>query len=669
MILHVTRSRFFLPAALLALAACSSGGEQDDSGPEDKVTFEGAEEKSESELREMIRSDVRRYEAERRPTALDDAAYRIEYQYRLDGFDRVKVTPRVDGENLVFKIEEGPQIRLGHVRFEGATVFRNEVLRELVPGKFLGDAPPYSLRLVLLIEDGLIAAYRVKGYADVAVTRRVSPEPDKNGRIHVWFTIDEGKPYHVTEIRGLPSDGKLLVKTGEYLGRPFTPGTGESLEATIIDHYRDNGHPFATARTRTTVDRDSGSVLFEADVRAGPGVRVGEKIIKGAVWSRSSFVDSRVDLSSGKEFRASELRRSEERLIATNVYKRVRVSPGPFQEESGTVPIEIDLEERETGEASLKGGYGSFEGIRLGADLTGIDIWGGAESVRVGGSFSKVGYRGDAELSIPYLFGTDLRGGFSAYYDSREYPSYDARSRGYVVSFSYPVFSTLSSAVGVRHAIIQTSNVDPNVPPGDLLDFNYTAVFLAPTLDLRDNALNPTQGILIASEFSTSPSTSLSDIQFWSASGRFSYYFPFPAGIVFATSFQGGIIAPIRDTGTIPISLREFAGGTNTVRGFKFEAIGPKVNGEPTGGEVFLAVQTDLRFPLWGSLQGALFTDVGGVWFERTRVNLSDHRYAVGVGLRFVTPAGALVADVGVNPHTLPGEHPIELHLSVGFPF
>ena len=548
-------------------------------------------------------------------------------------------------------------------------MFRTDVLRELVPGKFLGDSPPYSLRLVLLIEDGLIAAYRLKGYADVAVTRRVSTDPDKNGRVSVWFAIDEGRPYVVTEIRGLPPDAKLLVKTAGYVGRPFTPGTGESLEATIIDHYRDHGHPFATARTRTTVDRETGTVVFEADVRPGHHVKVGEKIIKGAVWSRSSFVENRVDLEPGKEVRASDLRRAEERLVATNNYKRARVSPGPFQEESGTVPIEIELEERETGEASLRGGYGSFEGVRLGSDLGGTNIWGGAESIRVGGSFSKVGYRGDAELGIPYLFGSDLRLGFNAYYDSREYPSYDARSRGYVVSFTYPILANLNATTGVRHAIIQTSNVDPSVPPGDLLDFNYTAVFLAPTLDLRDSALNPTQGILLASEFSVSPSTSLSDVQFWSASGRFSYFFPFPAGIVFATSFQGGVIAPIRDTVTIPIALREFAGGTNTVRGFKFESIGPKANGAPTGGEVFLAVQSEVRFPLWGSLQGAVFSDQGGVWFDRTRVNLSEVRYSVGVGLRYVTPAGALVADVGVNPHTKSGEHPVELHLSVGFPF
>src|SRR5262249_23024156 len=216
---------------------------------------------------------------------------------------------------------------------------------------------------------------------------------------------------------------------------------------------------------------------------------------------------------------------------------------------------------------------------------------------------------------------------------------------------------------------ISTSNVDPSVPPGDLLDFNYTAFFLSPTLDLRDNALNPSRGLLLTGEVSWSPSSILSDVEFWSASGRFSYYFPFPGGLVSATSFQGGVIAPIGSTDEIPISLRYFAGGTNTVRGYKFEKIGPQVNGEPTGGQVFLALQTELRFPLFGDFQGAFFFDEGGVWFDRVRVNLTDLRYAVGAGIRFATAAGALAADLGWNPHPRHAEYPVEFHLSVGFPF
>jgi len=653
---------------LLLLASCSSGDRRD-AASEDKVKFRGAETIKESELRELIVNDLRRYEADPRSPALDDAAYRIEYEYRLQGFDRIQVRWLLDGAKIVFEIEEGPRIRLGQVHFDGATVFDTEELKQLVPGRFLGEAPPYSLRLILQIEEGMIAAYRDRGYIDVVVTRRISPEPEKNGRVNVWFTIDEGKPYVVAETRGVPSEIGLELKTAEYLGRPYAPGTNEAMEATIVDYYRDHGHPFATARVKPLVDRDTGTVIIEAEVRPGPSVRLGEHVVKGAVWSRSGFIENRVDIPPKQEYHVSDLRRAEERLVATNVFKRVRVSPGPFQEESGTVPLEIELEERESGEASLRGGYGSFEGFRIGADLTGVNIWGGAETIRVGGTFSKVGYRGDADLGVPYLFGTELRMGVNGYYESKEYPSYDARSRGGVLSYTYPISTALNATVSLRHARINTSNVDPGVPTGDLLDFDYTAISLTPILDLRDNPIVPTQGILITPEISYAPSKWLSNVEFWKASGRFSFFLPFPEGIVFATSFYGGVIAPIGGTEEIPIALREFAGGTNSVRGFKFQGIGPKVNGNPTGGEVSLSWQSEIRFPIYGNLQGAFFSDQGGVWFDRTRVNLSELRYSVGSGLRFITPAGAIVADVGWNPHVKQGEYPVEFHLSVGFPF
>jgi outer membrane protein assembly factor BamA len=515
----------------LLLASCSSSGGDGDAASKNKVEFEGVELVGESLLRELVAGDLRRYEEDPRLPALDDAVYRIEYQYRLEGFDRVRVEWRVQGERIVFKVTEGPRIRLGQVHFEGATVFDPEELKQIVPGRFLGESQPYSLRLVLLVEEGILAAYRDRGYIDAVVSRRVSPEPDRNGRIHVWFTIEEGKPYFLSEARGLPSEAGLSVKTAEFLGRPYAPGTNEAMEATIVDYYRDHGHPFATARVKPVVDRDSGTVTLDADVRPGPGVRIGERHVKGTVWTRSGFVESRVDIKPNEEYRASDLRRAEERLVATNVFKRVRISPGPFQEESGTVPLEIELEEREVGEASLRAGYGSFEGVRIGADLTGVNIWGGAETFRLGGSVSKVGHRGESELGVPYLFGTELRLGLSGYYESREYPSYDALSRGAVLAFTYPIFTTLSASVGVRHADIITSNVDPSVPPGDLLDFDYTALVVTPTLDLRDNPIMPTQGILLTSEFAYTPSTALSDIEFWQLRGRLSYFFPFPEGI------------------------------------------------------------------------------------------------------------------------------------------
>jgi outer membrane protein insertion porin family len=659
------------PAVLLILsvAACSSAELPSPSDPNELVVFRGAKALSPSELLELVSGDLESFDAAVRRGALEDAAYRIEYRYRLSGFDRVVVTPRIEGKKVIFQIEEGARIYLAQVHFEGASSLTAEELRVLAPARFLGNLPPYSRRSVILMEDSLIAAYRDRGYLDVLVSHRTTVQDGQNDRMIVWFTIQEGSPHSVTEIRGLPPDVGLQEKTREFLGRAYSPGTPEGLEAVIVDYYREHGHPFATARVRPRIDHTTGTVVLEIDLRQGPHSALEDMKISGAVWTRESFILNRAGLKPGEEYRVSDLRHAEERLMATNVFKRVRVAPSLSQEEAVTLPIEIDVEEREGGESSLQGGYGSWDGPRLGADVTGINIWGGAESIRVGGNISKTGYRGESELGVPYLFGSELRLGLSGYYESRAYPSFDAVSRGGVLSFTYPFLEILTGTVGVRNAHITTSHVDPLVSPGDLLDFNYTAVFLSPTLDLRDNPLNPTRGMLLTGEVAYTPVSALTDIEFWSATGRFSYFFSFPGSVVFATSFQGGVIAPFGGTPEIPIALREFAGGTNTVRGFDFEEIGPKVDGQPTGGQVFLALQSEFRIPLVGDLQGAVFSDQGGVWVDRVRVNLTAIRYTVGVGLRFITPAGALVADVGWNPHTRTGEQPIEFHLSVGFPF
>jgi outer membrane translocation and assembly module TamA len=138
---------------------------------------------------------------------------------------------------------------------------------------------------------------------------------------------------------------------------------------------------------------------------------------------------------------------------------------------------------------------------------------------------------------------------------------------------------------------------------------------------------------------------------------------------VAAVSLQGGVIAPLGATDVIPVSLRYFAGGTNTVRGFEFASLGPQANGKAIGGETFLALQTELRYPIWGDLHGAVFSDRGGVWEDYTRVNLSECRYSVGSGLRYHTPAGAIVVDGAWNPARRAGERGWGFHFSIGFPF
>jgi outer membrane protein assembly complex protein YaeT len=659
-----------IPALLLAAwsAGCSGGGQADPAKDEPAAEFRGAESISESELLKVAEPDLKRHAREPDPAILDDAVFRLVHRYQLEGFRGVIITARSKPEKIVFDIREGPRFFLGKVHFRGNRAIPDAELEALVPRGLLGAPPAYSPRLRALLEDGLVGVYRARGYIDAVVTTQERAE-EAESEVHLTFEIVEGRAFQVASIEGLSAMPELEPALRGRVGGPYTPGTVREVEAAVVDFLREHGHPRAAAAVTSRLDRDAGRAVLQVEARPGPKATIGELDISGTARTRQGFVEHRADLERGKPYRASDLRRAEERLAETRIFSSVAVSPGRLQEETGQLTVDVALEEREIAEVAFRGGYGSFEGLRLGADFTLTNLLGGAEVLRLGGNVSPVGFRTEAEGLLPYVAGTEFRLGLSAYYEDREYPSFTAISWGSVPSLSYPLAKPWTVTGGFRRATIETNDVEPGVPPGDLLDFEYSAPFVASKLDLRNNPTLPTAGFLAQAEVAWSPATMGSDVSFVNVSGRTAGYFPLPLGLVAAAALHGGLIDPIGRTFEIPVSLRYFAGGTNSVRGFEFDSIGPQVNGDPTGGELYLAFQSELRFPVWGNFHGAVFSDRGGVWFRRQDLDLDETRYSVGAGLRFYTPAGAVVADVGWNPSPEEDEHPVQLHVTIGFPF
>jgi outer membrane protein assembly factor BamA len=500
------------------------------------------------------------------------------------------------------------------------------------------------------------------------VRASISRDPDgERGRINVTFEIAEGIPYTVVSIDGVPEEARDAVR--DLVGKPFASGTEGLVEARIIDLYREHGRPFAAARAAAHPDPATGRVRVEVRVEAGERAALGELQVKGELRTRTSFIRARAGLVPGAEFRASELSEAERRLQSTGLFQTVRLETGPIDPADGRASLLALLEEREPGEVALRAGYGTLDGERVGLDVSYDNLLGGAELVRLGGTLGRFGQRVDGEVALRYLLGTDIRPAVDGFFEVRDYPSFRAVSYGGDVSVSYDFGHGLLSSVGLLHSVIRTEDVEEGVPPGDRLDFDYSALFWSAGWDGRDIPHLPTRGVFVGSRVEWSDRPLESELTFIKVNLRAAGYVPLPWDLVGAVGVQGGRIAPLGDTQEIPIALRYFAGGLSTVRGFEFASIGPTVDGEPTGGEVYLSLQAELRFPIWAGLHGAVFHDRGGVWFDYRDIDLDDARWSVGTGLRYYTPAGALVVDVGWNPSREEDESPVELHISIGFPF
>jgi outer membrane protein insertion porin family len=93
------------------------------------------------------------------------------------------------------------------------------------------------------------------------------------------------------------------------------------------------------------------------------------------------------------------------------------------------------------------------------------------------------------------------------------------------------------------------------------------------------------------------------------------------------------------------------------------------VDGAPTGGDMMVNLNTELRVPLRYGLIGAVFVDAGSVWFSSDAANGFDLRKTSGLGLRYVTPVGPIGLDYAWKLDRREGETAAEWHFSIGAVF
>ncbi len=110
----------------------------------------------------------------------------------------------------------------------------------------------------------------------------------------------------------------------------------------------------------------------------------------------------------------------------------------------------------------------------------------------------------------------------------------------------------------------------------------------------------------------------------------------------------------------LPVSLRFFAGGDSSVRGYGFESIGP-VNDDNVvvGGGKLITASVELDWQLNQNWAFALFADAGTAFDDGG----PDFRKAVGVGVRRLTPVGPLRFDLAAP---LDRDRKVRLHFSIG---
>ena len=491
--------------------------------------------------------------------------------------------------------------------------------------------------------------------------------PEK-GRIEV--RIDRGERTLYREVRidtaaELPEQGRIAAfardKAAEYgieKGKPLIHPQYEAFKADITSKLISDGY-FTGKITDSTVivSRDEAKADLSFTIEPGTRFAYGKITMEGFEESHDA-VKGLVSVKEGDLFSALDLASVNQTLYETGYYKSVVVRPDMREMDSGnsTVPVRIGLKAKPRNLTEWSLGYSTDEGPR--------------GSVSWNRPFA--GSRGQSWKSALSVSGVTQAANFS-YYIPRENPIDDY----YRLSAEYrhkdlndTEFQNLT--VGA-HYFTKTHGrwqrdyfIESSFEDYDQSDDSDDVFLLMPGAEISrlttDGTTDPASGerIRLSARFSSKTLLSSEDFVILDAFYR-RIWSPTDGSRLVIRAEQGAILGSSIDD--VPPSLRFFAGGDQSVRGFGYEKISPKNDdGDLTGARYLSVGSVELQVPVMNKVRMAIFTDVGTATNDYG--DDTDIKVGTGLGVRYISPVGPIRADIGVGVSET--HIPIRLHFGLG---
>lgn len=502
------------------------------------------------------------------------------------------------------------------------------------------------------------AALEASGYYRATVEASLR-EGEDGWQAH--YRVEPGEPLRVTRldltVAGPASRDPALqaalpafpLQVGSRLRHArYEEGKRALLEALHEHGYLDAA--FTTHRVQVDLDAYTAQVTLALD--SGARYRFGELSLPDTVVGESLLRRYGAP-QPGEPYRVARLLDYQGALADSGYFAGVDVQPGARDRAAHTVPVDVTLTPRPRSAYSAGVGFATDSGPRL----------------RAGHQRRYVNRRGhsldgtlllsprDSELSTHYRMPlADPR---------TEQLSFGAVTRREDTVSARSDSLTLQTAVTRRWGIgRRTAGLDYLLERFDTGDDEATTALLIPSLGWQgsrsDDPLWPRRGWRLDLSLRGALAGLLSDLSFVQARAAGKYVY----GIGRDQRLLGRLDLGstwVDGFGELPASLRFFAGGDQSVRGYDYEELGPRDSGgDVVGGRHLLVASLEYEWMFAGDYGGALFFDAGNA-FTGTRLNLAR---GVGIGFRWRSPIGAVRLDLA-SAISEP-DSPLRLHITVG---
>lgn len=664
-------------------------------------------------------------------SVLDEVEQSLTDQYFSRGKYAAKVTAVVEQlpDNKVaiaITIKEGDRARIRQINLVGNRSFEDEVLLERFELKtptwlsFIRQDDRYSREALSGDLETLRSFYMDRGFADFNIeSTQVAISPDKRD-IFVTINLIEGDRYRISDVR-LAGD---LVLTEAQLNPFVGVKPGQSYSQRLITQSADmirlrlseEGYAFATVDPVPELDREAKTVAITLYVEPKNRVYVRRVNFNGTSSINDDVLRREVRQLEDGYLSNSRLERSKIRLQRLPYIEKVEETTNPVPGTPDLVDLDFDIKEGLPGQFGGGVGYSQSQKLIFNGNFVHTNFMGSGNRVQADVNTGQYRTVYGVSYTDPYTTINEVSRTISlAYRDITQFTSdasdFSTKTLSVSAEYSYPVteyqrlifggtlqssellsdsFQTQQAQQWVRN---NGNSSDTAVPGGAIYktDFDTVELLAGWVYDTRNRGLFADRGA--RHRLTGNITIPGSDIEYYTINYNFQKYLPVNRWATFLFSLDLGYGGVLGDTTSLPPYRNYFAGGPDTVRGYRENDLGPKDTfGNPYGGDLLAAGQIEFLLPIpekWESKSRfTLFFDMGNVFsvgdvqfYDRLGqpidydFDLGELKRSYGISAQWLAPLGlfrfsyAFPLDADKGTSLLYGDDTERFQFSIGGAF
>jgi len=510
-----------------------------------RIRYDGTHSVSESDILDRFkeRKVGLTVESQFDPTRIKKAEVVLKELLGEHGRQFAKVTPqyeRIAASNaviLVFKVEEGPKVKVGRIKFTGNHAFSDRKLIRAMHHDRPYAIPLYFWNITVLtktydreklnedLEVGVRGLYQDNGYFKVVVKEPILENIDTQGyklgvpltgrthgkAVNITIPIEEGDRYHMGTLKIVSADpDKALSLKVDALKSIFPLKPGDIFSAAKVrkamqDYTKAYGqYGFIDFTAEPQFDIDDAAKRIDTTLRFNEEKQYYVRRIDfvGNTTTRDKVIRRELLLDEGQLFNKRAWEISILRLNQLDYFDRIEEDKAveiKRNQKEGTVDLALKLKEKGKQSIGLQGGVSGLAGTFIGLTYQTNNFLGLGERLTFSAQFGDIQRSFTFGFTEPYLFDRPISTGFTIFSSRYSFnqarqealllgqsvsinpqfiQNYNQNSTGFTLVASYPMKRLSFARIGVTYGLTRTS----------ITPFNDASKFLFEDIQFRSVA-------------------------------------------------------------------------------------------------------------------------------------------------------------------------------------